>query len=91
MNKGVFGWGTNWNGAALFQFLRTGPFHYVFGKQNITALFFVWLKSRIELSHSIHCLVGDPYECGGEKSEEWLEFDRFGGAGASQIFAIYGL
>jgi hypothetical protein len=54
---------------APFQFLRIEPFHYVFGKQNRTAPFFVWLKSRIEWSRSVHCLVEEPYECGGKERE----------------------
>jgi hypothetical protein len=68
----------------------------VFGKQNRTTLYFVWLKSRIEQSRFVLCLVGEPYECGGEEREERLASaralasGRFGGARA-QIFAIYRL
>jgi hypothetical protein len=50
-----------------FQFLGIEPFHYVVGDQNRTTPFFVWLKSRIELSRSVHCFVEDPYECGVEE------------------------
>jgi hypothetical protein len=59
----VFGSGANWDGATLFQILRIEPFHSVFGKQNGTTLFFVWLKSRIERSRSVYCLVGESYDC----------------------------
>jgi hypothetical protein len=61
--RGAFGWGANWDGAAPFQFLRIETFYSVFGKQNGTAPFFVWLKNRIERSHSVYCLVGEPYDC----------------------------
>jgi hypothetical protein len=53
-----------------FQFLGIEPFHFVFGEQNGIAPFFVWLKSRIERSRSVHCLVGESYECGVEEKEE---------------------
>jgi hypothetical protein len=81
--KGTFGWRVNYNGTALFQFLRMEPFYSVFSKQNRVALFFVWLKSRIEQGRSVLCLV------------LWLEWKRgrrplasghFGGAGAFQLF-----
>jgi hypothetical protein len=42
----------------------------VFGEQNGITPFFVWLKSRIERSHSVHYLVGELYECGMEEREE---------------------
>jgi hypothetical protein len=46
------------------------PFYYPFGKQIEATLFFVSLKSRIEQSRSVLCLVGEPYECREEKREE---------------------
>jgi hypothetical protein len=55
---------------APFKFLGIEPFHSVFGEQNGTAPFFVWLKSRIERSRSVHCLVEEPYKCGVEEREE---------------------
>jgi hypothetical protein len=46
---------------------RMESFHSVFSKQNEVIPFFVWLKSTIERSRSVLCLVGEPYECrGGE-------------------------
>jgi hypothetical protein len=50
------------SGAALvgmesFQYLRMESFYYAFGKKNIVVPFFVWLKSKIERSRSILCLV----------------------------------
>jgi hypothetical protein len=42
----------------------------MFGRQNKTVSFFVWLKSRIEQSHSVICLVGELYECRGQEREE---------------------
>jgi hypothetical protein len=45
-------------------------FYSAFGKQNRVALFFVWLKSRIEWSHFVLCLDGEPYEYRWEKREE---------------------
>jgi hypothetical protein len=50
-----------------FNYLRIEPFYSVFGKKNRAASFFVWLKSRIERSRSILCLVREPCECRGEK------------------------
>jgi hypothetical protein len=87
----VFGWEANWDGATLFQFLRIEPFYSVFGKQNGTTPFFVWLKSIIERSRSVHCLVG---VLESHMTLEWrraLATGRFGGARASQIFSIYRL
>jgi hypothetical protein len=54
-------------------------FYYVFGRQNRTALFFVWLKSRIERSHSVLCLVKKSYACRGRtlKSGRALISGRF--------------
>jgi hypothetical protein len=52
---------------APFQYLRIESFYSAFGKKNRAAPFFVWLKSRIERSHSIICLVREPCECRGEK------------------------
>jgi hypothetical protein len=51
------------HGTASFQFLKIKSFHSVFNKQNRTTPFFVWLKSRIERSCSVYCLVGEPYDC----------------------------
>jgi hypothetical protein len=45
-------------------------FYSAFGKKNRAAPFFVWLKSRIERSRSILCLVREPYECRGEERRE---------------------
>jgi hypothetical protein len=45
---GVFGWGANLNGMALFQFLKIEPLHSTFGKQNEAAPIFVWLESAVE-------------------------------------------
>jgi hypothetical protein len=50
-------------------FFRMEPFYSPFGKQNRATLFFVWLKSKIERSRSIFCLVGEPYECRGKRKE----------------------
>jgi hypothetical protein len=50
-----------------FQYLRMESFYSAFGKKNRAAPFFVWLKSRIERSRSILCLVVEPYECRGEE------------------------
>jgi hypothetical protein len=78
---------------ALFKFLGIESFHSVFVEQNGTAPFFVWLKSRIERSRSVHCLVGESYECGQEEREESARVasGHFGGARTSQIFVIYRL
>jgi hypothetical protein len=65
------------------------PFNSVFGKQNGVALFFVWLKSRIERNRSVLYLVGEPFECEGEEREEALASGRFGGAMTSQLFMVY--
>jgi hypothetical protein len=46
------------------------PFYSLFGKQNRATLIFVWLKSRIERSRSVLCLVGERYECRGVNREE---------------------
>jgi hypothetical protein len=62
---GEFGWRDNWDGAALFQFLRNLSIYYVFGRKNRTISFFVWLKSIIEQSRSIHYLLGESYDCAG--------------------------
>jgi hypothetical protein len=35
----------------------------MFGKQNGTAPFFIWLKSKIEQSRSVYCLVRESYDC----------------------------
>jgi hypothetical protein len=51
-------------------FLRMKPFYFVFGKQNIVTLFFVWLKSKIVRSRSVFCLVGESYEYRGKEREE---------------------
>jgi hypothetical protein len=45
-------------------------FYSVFGKKNRVVPFFVWLKSRIKRSHSILCLVREPYRCRGEERRE---------------------
>jgi hypothetical protein len=45
---------------------RMEPFHYMFGKQNMITLFFVWLKSRVERMNPVLCLVEEPYKCGVE-------------------------
>jgi hypothetical protein len=55
---------------APFQYLRMKPFYSVFGKKNRVTPFFVWLKSRIERSRSILCLVREPYECREEERRE---------------------
>jgi hypothetical protein len=53
-----------------FQYLRMEPFYSAFGKKNIAAPFFVWLKSRIQRSRSNRCLVGESYECRGVERGE---------------------
>jgi hypothetical protein len=89
--------GANSDGATQFQFIRIESFHYMFGKHNKTTPFFVWLKSRIERSRSVYCLVGEPYDLEWRRvrralaSARALTSGRFGGARASQIFTIYKL
>jgi hypothetical protein len=66
-------------------------FYSAFGKQNRAAKFFVWLKSRIERSRSVLCLVGEPYECGREESAcvwESAHIRSFYGVGAFQLFMV---
>jgi hypothetical protein len=61
---------------------------------NRVALFFVWLKSRIEQSCSILCSVGEPYKCRrkerGESavSERALASGCFYEARAFQLFIV---
>jgi hypothetical protein len=75
-------------------FLKIKPFYSPFDKQNKPTLFFVLLKSRIERSCSVLCLVREPYKCRGEKREESAHIresapsDHFGGAGALQLFIV---
>jgi hypothetical protein len=70
------------------------PFYSSFGKKNRVALFFVWLKSRIEWSHSILCLVGESYECRGRRGQRALTSGRalasirFYGAGVFQLLMV---
>jgi hypothetical protein len=45
--------------------------------QSEATLFFVWLKSRIEWRCSVLCLVGEPYEYGGEEGEESARIRSF--------------
>jgi hypothetical protein len=69
------------------------PFYSAFGK-NIVVPFFVWLKSRIERSRSILCLVREPYRCRGEERRESahvrraLASGRFYGAGVFQLLIV---
>jgi hypothetical protein len=44
--KVVFGWRARWNRAAPSQFFRMEWLHSVFGIENRTTLFFVWLESQ---------------------------------------------
>jgi hypothetical protein len=68
------------------------PFYSAFGKNGAT--FFVWLKSRIERSRSILCLVREPYECRGKErgrvpaSEKALTSNRFCGVRVFQLFKV---
>jgi hypothetical protein len=77
-----------------FQYLRMELFYPVFGKKNRAAPFFVCLKSRIERSRSIICLVGELYECRGEERGEALASGRalasgcFCGSRAFQLFMV---
>jgi hypothetical protein len=59
----------------------------VFGKKNRVALFFVWLKSRIERSRSILCLVRESYKCRGEERES-AHIQSFFGARAFQLLIV---
>jgi hypothetical protein len=69
-------------------------FYSTFGKKNRVIPFFVWLKSKIKRSHSILCLVREPYVCRGGRGRRVLTFgkalasDRFYGAGAFQLLIV---
>jgi hypothetical protein len=62
-------------------------FHSVFSKQNEVVPFFVWLKSTIERSRSVLCLVGEPYKCGGEENARVRSF--WWSEGIPTIYGIF--
>jgi hypothetical protein len=61
----------------------------MFSKQNKVVLFFVWLKSRIEWSRSVLCLVEELYECEGKGGRKALTSGRFNEVKTSQIIMVY--
>lgn len=66
----TFGWRVNWKEATPFPFMGIDSFYSVFGNQNETVLFFVWLKSWIKRGRSVHCLVRELYKVWGENNKK---------------------